>query len=51
MFLLCRTGHRLVASEPVAGSFEADHVGVVGDAVDHRGGDGRVAEDLAPEPE
>ena len=34
--------------EPVAVAFEADHVGVVDDAVDHRGGDGEVAEDVAP---
>ena len=31
---------------PVTGAFEAENVGVVHDAVDHRGGDGLVAEDL-----
>jgi hypothetical protein len=36
------------ATEPVAGSFEGEDVGVVDDAVDHGGGDGLVAEDLAP---
>ena len=51
MFLLCRTGRRLVAFEPVAGALEADDVGVMNDAVDHCGGDGGVAEDPAPEPE
>ncbi len=34
--------------ESVAGALEADHVGVVDDAVDHCGGDGEVAEDVAP---
>jgi hypothetical protein len=34
--------------EPVAVSFESDDVGVVDEAVDHGGGDGVVAEDLAP---
>jgi len=38
----------LVLFEPVAGAFEADHLGMVNDAVDHRGGDGEVAEDIAP---
>jgi hypothetical protein len=33
--------------EPVAVAFKADHVGVVIDAVDHRGGDGEVAEHVA----
>jgi hypothetical protein len=37
--------------EPVAVSFECDDVGVVDEAVDHGGGDGVVAEDLAPPPE
>ena len=36
------------AAEPVAGAFEGEDVGVVDDAVDHRGGDGLVAEDAAP---
>ena len=34
--------------EPIAGAFEAENVGVVHDPVDHRGGDGLVAEHLAP---
>jgi hypothetical protein len=34
--------------EPVAVAFEADDVGVVDETVDHGGGDGVVAEDLAP---
>lgn len=33
---------------PVRGAFEGDDFGVVDDAVDHGGGDGLVAEDLAP---
>src|SRR5579863_485297 len=37
--------------EPVAVSFEADDLRVVDEAVDHRGGDYVVAEDLAPAPE
>jgi hypothetical protein len=36
--------------EPVAVSFQGDDVGVVDEAVDH-GGDGVVAEDLAPAAE
>lgn len=40
-----------MAFEPIAGAFEAENVGVVHDPVDHRGGDGLVAEDLAPAPE
>jgi hypothetical protein len=35
-------------AESVAGAFEGEHVGVVNDPVDHRGGDGLVAEDTAP---
>ena len=38
----------MVALEPIAGAFEVDDVGVVDDAVDHRGGDGEVAEDVSP---
>jgi hypothetical protein len=34
--------------EPVAVSFQGDDVGVVDEAVDHGGGDGVVAEYLAP---
>ena len=34
--------------EPVAGALEVDHVGVMDDAVDHRGGGGEVALHLAP---
>ena len=37
--------------EPVAVSFQGDDVGVVDEAVDHGGGDGVVAEDLAPAAE
>jgi hypothetical protein len=37
--------------EPVAVAFEADDVGVVDETVDHGGGDGVVAEDLAPAAE
>jgi len=48
VFLLCRISGGLVALEPVAGAFQAEDVGVVDDSVDHRGGDGGVAEDLAP---
>jgi hypothetical protein len=51
VFLLCRTGRGRVASEPVTGAFETVDAGVVNDSVDHRGGDGRVTEDVAPEPE
>jgi hypothetical protein len=38
-------------AEPVAGALEGQDVGVVDDAVDHRGGDGLVAEDAAPAAE
>ena len=31
-------------AEAVAGAFEGEDIGVVDDAVDHRGGDGLVAE-------
>ena len=48
MDLVCRSCLGAVAFEPVAGAFEGDDVGVVDDAVDHRGGDGEVAEDIAP---
>jgi hypothetical protein len=34
--------------QPVGGAFEGDDFGVVNDAVDHRGGDDLVAEDVAP---
>ena len=34
--------------EPLAGALEVDHVGVMDDAVDHRGGGGDVALHLAP---
>jgi hypothetical protein len=46
--LLCRISGGLVAFEPIADAFEAENVGVVHDSVDHGGGDGLVAEDLAP---
>ncbi len=36
------------AAEPVAGAFEGEDVGVVDDPVDHGGGDGLIAEDVAP---
>ena len=36
------------SAEPVAGAFEVEYVGVVDDAIDHRGCDGLVAEDAAP---
>jgi hypothetical protein len=35
-------------AEPVAGAFQREDVGVVDDPVDHRGGDGLVAEHAAP---
>jgi hypothetical protein len=34
--------------QPVAVAFEADHLGVVDQAVDHGGGDNVISEDLAP---
>jgi len=37
----------LVAFQPIAGSFEAENVGVVHDSVNYRRGDGLVAEYLA----
>jgi hypothetical protein len=44
-----RRGAREVAVfEAVAVAFEGEDLGVVDEAVDHRGGDGVVAEDLAP---
>ena len=36
------------SAEAVARSFEREDVGVVNDAVDHRGGDGLVSEDASP---
>ena len=57
MVLVCRVlgsdagqGVDAAVAEPVAGAFEGEDVGVVDDAVDHRGGDGLVAEH-APQPE
>ena len=35
-------------AKPVAGAFEGEDVGVVDDAVDHGGGDGLIAEHVAP---
>ena len=35
-------------AEPVAGAFQGEDVGVVNDAVDHRGGDCLVAEHATP---
>jgi hypothetical protein len=46
--LVCRSRGGLVLLESVAVAFEADDVGVVDDAVDHRGGDREVAEHVAP---
>ena len=40
-----------MAFEPIAGTFEAENVGVMHDPVDHRGRDGLVTEHLAPPPE
>jgi hypothetical protein len=40
-----------VVFEPVAGAFEVDDVGVVDDAVDHRGGDGEVLTALTEIPQ
>ena len=40
-----------MAFESVTGACEAEDVGVVHDAVDHRGRDGGVAENFTPEPE
>jgi len=40
-----------LAFESVTGACEAEDVGVVHDAVDHRGRDGGVTENLTPEPE
>src|SRR5580693_6073323 len=42
---------QIAVFEPVAVSFQGDDVGVVDEAVDHGGGDGVVAEDLAPAAE
>ena len=39
-----------MAFEPVTGACEAQDVGVVHDAVDHRGRDGGVAENLVLTP-
>lgn len=55
MLLVCRilgsdAGEAVDASsaEPIAGALEGEDVGVVNDAVDHRGGDGLIPEDPAP---
>ena len=49
VFRSCRgQGFDLVVPEPVAGAFEGDDFRVVDDAVDHRGGDDLVPEDIAP---
>lgn len=37
-----------VGAQTVAGSFDLDHDGMVEQAVEQRGGDDRIAEDLAP---
>src|SRR5690606_18338968 len=56
--LVCRvlgldagTGVDAAVAESVAGAFEGQDVGVVDDPVDHRGGDGLVAEDATPPAE
>ena len=36
------------SAESVAGAFEGEYVGVVDDAVDHRGGDCLISEHAAP---
>jgi hypothetical protein len=41
-------GAEVAVFEAVAVAFEADQLGVVDEPVDHRDGDGVVAEDLAP---
>ena len=52
--LIAQAGHPVLMVEPpaaaesVAGAFEGEYVGVVDDAVDHRGGDGLVSEHAAP---
>jgi hypothetical protein len=46
-----RDSAQVAVLEPVAVAFEADDLGVVDEAVDHRGGDDVVAEDLAPAAE
>lgn len=38
----------MVVAEPVGRSVEGDDDGAVQESVEHRGGDGGVAEDLAP---
>ena len=48
MALVCRSCLGSVPFQPVADAFEVDDVGVVDDAVDYRGGDGEVAEDVSP---
>jgi len=40
-----------VVAEPVGGSVEGDDDRAVEEPVEHRGGDGGVAEDLAPGPD
>jgi len=49
-FIVSRISGGLVAFEPVTGACEAQDVGVVHDAVDHRGRDGGVAENLVLTP-
>jgi hypothetical protein len=46
-----RDAAEVVVLEPVGVAFEGDDVGVVDEAVDHRGGHGVVAEDFAPAAE
>ena len=48
MVPVCRSRGGLVLLESVTVALEADYVGVVNDAVDHRGGDREVAEHVAP---
>src|SRR6266566_7073000 len=44
----CRSSAEVVVFEAVAVALERDQLGVVDEAVDHRGSGGVVAEDLAP---
>ena len=48
MVIVCRSCRELVVLESVAGAFEGDDVGVMNDPVDHRRGDGQVAEHVSP---
>ena len=41
-------GVNAAVAEPVAGALQRENISVVDDAVDHRGGDGLVAEHATP---